>query len=72
MAINRRGDVVVGFAGQAGDFDGNFLKPFIWTEGTGMEELELLEGDVSGNAVRDLLFAAKTAKSTTNPSLRSG
>lgn len=50
MAINRRGDVVVGFAGQAGDFDGNFTKPFIWTMQTGMQELDLLEGDVSGSA----------------------
>lgn len=44
-AINASG-TVVGFAGVAGDPDGNTINAFIWTESNGMQLLPGLDGDV--------------------------
>ena len=44
-AINQAG-TVVGFAGVAGDPDGNTINAFIWTESDGIQLLPGLPGDV--------------------------
>jgi probable HAF family extracellular repeat protein len=49
MAIDQRGNVA-GFAGTAGDEDGNVLQAFLWTPQGGMHALGLLPGDVSSEA----------------------
>lgn len=46
MAINERGDVV-GFAGQPGDFDGNFTVAFLWNRSGGFRWLPLLDGEIA-------------------------
>jgi probable HAF family extracellular repeat protein len=46
MAINERGDVV-GFAGQPGDFAGNFTTGFSWTRADGWKWIDLLDGEIS-------------------------
>ena len=49
MAINGHGDVV-GFAGTAGDPEGNVLRAFLWRRGQGMQSLGFLPGHVYSEA----------------------
>ncbi len=46
MALDERGDVA-GFAGQPGDFDGNFTLAFAWSRAGGWRFIDLLPGDIA-------------------------
>jgi probable HAF family extracellular repeat protein len=44
--LTQRG-AVAGFAGQPGDFDGNFTRAFTWTRSGGWKWIDLLPGDIA-------------------------